>query len=333
MTCNIPHWIPILPLPTSVKDLIRETTDKKNINDLKSNLLAGESIISDRIEKRVQFLVGTILYGANKHSKGCCLKQHRFSEWHSMPISKLINTNNQDDFLVLSTTSIQLLTLSLAPYFSEIKVSRKDFMSADVELIYPGLFDVKVIRPTCISVGWPSHIEMPTKTPRNELSFNPEKILQQFWEAAKSANGTDVVFKDSHNEELHAHTWILKARCEYFQTLWESNFKEANEENHSISIDNINSMKQFLEFVYTGKVNWDSLETSDAFCLLIDLADFYICKDLISLCESKLGEVIQQGNIEESEKFSLQEQFYRCKKIVSQYAPAEVEVEQEKFTE
>ncbi|GBB97727.1 hypothetical protein RclHR1_03050016 [Rhizophagus clarus] len=116
-----------------------------------------------------------------------------------------------------------------------------------------------------------------------------------------------IIYADSDNREIRAHSLVLRTRSQYFRTAFSKKSFEKKDEKFIFKIPNISFelFNMILRFIYCGKIDLDRLHESDILKLLIAVDEIKIQK-LTSyiqeyLIKNKDG-YIQQNTIETLEK-------------------------------
>ncbi|CAB4377957.1 unnamed protein product [Rhizophagus irregularis] len=112
---------------------------------------------------------------------------------------------------------------------------------------------------------------------------------------------------EDRNGEIHAHSFVLRARSQYFQTEFSNRSFVRRDGRFIFNIPNIShqSLNKIIRFIYCGRTNLEELQGSDILRLLIAVERFNI-QPLINYIQEYLiknrNEYIQQNSIEILEK-------------------------------
>jgi len=101
-------------------------------------------------------------------------------------------------------------------------------------------------------------------------------------------------YKKVGSEVISAHKLILCTRVPYFKKMFESGMKEAVENKVEVSDTDPGIFKQFLKFIYTGRVDED---LNDYAADLLELAEIYDIQDLKGFCEASLLNLGKDDNL------------------------------------
>ena len=108
-------------------------------------------------------------------------------------------------------------------------------------------------------------------------------VLKNWAYMFQSGEGSDVVFKVK-NEEIHAHSLVLKAQSKVFAAMLSSHMRESTE--REIVIDDLDpsSVRATIGFLYSGEVDDEFLKSDDNALGLLETAHRYDISSLEGMC-------------------------------------------------
>lgn len=117
-------------------------------------------------------------------------------------------------------------------------------------------------------------------------SYNVETHNEDFFQAAKEKEGTDVIL-EVENQKFHAHRFMLKRKApDYFVPLLER-FKEAKSEVVEIKEVPKETFEEVLRFIYTGQTK--PTPEVNAILNLFEQADLFQIDGLKQLANARLA--------------------------------------------
>ena len=113
-----------------------------------------------------------------------------------------------------------------------------------------------------------------TEFPREVQSIMDR--INKFGSMQKDNILTDVVFSFDDGNQVRAHSQLLAAASEYFETFFQSNTKDAKSKRINLGQESCEYFQLFIQFLYTGKLKCEEHH----YPALYILADRYNVKDL-----------------------------------------------------
>src|SRR5688572_26691536 len=68
----------------------------------------------------------------------------------------------------------------------------------------------------------------------NKKSHYWSEVIHDFEKAFENGNDYDVIIKVEEDKELRAHSFVLRARCSYFQRALSDDWEERDDDGHFI---------------------------------------------------------------------------------------------------
>jgi len=107
----------------------------------------------------------------------------------------------------------------------------------------------------------------------------------------KQAEFSDVTFS-VQGQTVHAHRLVLSMVSEYFRVMFTRGFREANDNNQAIELQDCSyrSFASVLEYMYTGTWHVQDDDDESELVAVLELADRFFLDHLKQLCEQRLGQ-------------------------------------------
>jgi len=102
-------------------------------------------------------------------------------------------------------------------------------------------------------------------------------------------------------DELKCHKNFLCMYSPVFETMINSEFKEAKSDRANIQTFDTSTVKSFLEFIYADKTKGKGRDFDDSkyTALLLKMAHMYQCQELVSACINNLKDNVTEANAAE----------------------------------
>jgi len=143
------------------------------------------------------------------------------------------------------------------------------------------------------------HVANVVNVPKVSKPSEPTKqldspTLQQFFTDSKIRDETSDFKIICEGEELKCHKFILGLRSDFFKTMFNGDYKEANQGFLNIEEFKIKTMKSFHKYLYS-----DSIDQCEVDVDLLRAAHMYDFKRLVGECEYELSLKINEENVKE----------------------------------
>jgi hypothetical protein len=133
----------------------------------------------------------------------------------------------------------------------------------------------------------------PVNVEKNRYTYNPSSKSQELYDCAKNAAKTDVILVSKEDKKIHAHKLILILNSKYFETLFNSSFKESTSPEVKLPYSEP-CLNNLIQFIYKGKFDDSSLEI-DGLLELLGVAHQMEVEDLFDHCVDLIKEHLTYG--------------------------------------
>ena len=122
---------------------------------------------------------------------------------------------------------------------------------------------------------------------------------------------SDVTLVVENGKEFQAHRHVLSKASPFFDKLLNSDMKEANEGIVRLEMVTESSLRDILEFIYTGSVQ---ISTEDNARELIAIADYFLLSEVKTIAGRILMRNLNVLNCISIYRFA---EIYRCEELIS----------------
>jgi hypothetical protein len=137
-------------------------------------------------------------------------------------------------------------------------------------------------------------------------AISPSTFRSDMLRAVNEQEYADLRLRLDDGSVIFAHRMLLAARCDYFKTIFECNFKEKAQEELPLPLIDSDTLLTVLQYIYAGD---EESVVSEARASIVDTlvaADRLLLDDLKQICEGELENTLQNQRAAPREELSQQ---------------------------
>ncbi|GBN98788.1 TD and POZ domain-containing protein 2 [Araneus ventricosus] len=264
------------------------------VKEVVTQVTAEEERIKWTIQEVSQLLENSTFAGPEIYYEKICMGHISFGKVSNNILIKLHNKSNKTIRMIKSKVVLldcdgKKLREEENEFHTLQRKQNVSLMIKNQRGVLNSLKDDKLIIDCCLK--FVRKVDMKSLRLPDDAEYqkeNGKKVLKDLMKMYNNPDGSDFTFQVG-NDFIYAHKTVLSFRSEYFRRMLATQMKEGIHNSVLITDVSYSTMKNLVEWIYTGSFN--NRNEDDNFkeiCNLYMAADKYQIMDLKSMCADQL---------------------------------------------